>query len=281
MRSQLRQNISSKVETMKILLMGRKHVSANILKALVDWDEVSVVAVVTDSHIPNSPTAAAARDLGIQLLDLEDVTEQIKMGRMEFDLGISVVYWRKIPVEILNVPKLGIINFHPAPLPAYKGTAGYNLAILNSLSEWSISAHYIDSSIDTGPIIDDLTFPIRSQKLTAQDLEKETMERMFRFVLDTTHRALSSKTLLQTRENCGGTYISRPAMESMKKISEGDNVEAKVRAFWFPPYRGAYVEIEGEKYTLVSDEILQSLATSDNTNNFEHLKYKKVMKIDE
>lgn len=34
----------------------------------------------------------------------------------------------------------------------------------------------------------------------------------------------------------------------------------KIRAFWFPPYTGAYMEINGEKYTLINDYILKTLA---------------------
>ena len=61
-------------------------------------------------------------------------------------------------------------------------------------------------------------------------------------------------------ENKGGRYISREEMEAMKKISENDDIDRKIRAFWFPPYTGAYMEINGEKYTLINDYILKTLA---------------------
>jgi hypothetical protein len=42
-----------------------------------------------------------------------------------------------------------------------------------------------------------------------------------------------------------------------------DKVDRKVRAFWFPPYDGAYVEHDGEKFTLVNRPILDEFADPD------------------
>ena len=49
-------------------------------------------------------------------------------------------------------------------------------------------------------------------------------------------------------------------MEAMKQIRDGDNIEKKIRAFWFPPYDGAYVEINGQKYTLINRQLLEEIA---------------------
>lgn len=46
----------------------------------------------------------------------------------------------------------------------------------------------------------------------------------------------------------------------MKEIKNNDDIDTKIRAFWFPPYDGAYVMMNGKKYTLVNDFILSSLA---------------------
>ncbi len=61
-------------------------------------------------------------------------------------------------------------------------------------------------------------------------------------------------------------------MNEMKKITEEDleseDLDIKVRAFWFPPYDGAYIERNGKKYTLVDKEILNSLVDKDTTALF-------------
>ena len=160
----------------KILFMGRKRLSANLLRLLSSQNGIEIVGVLTDSHLQGSPTAAAAKELGLPLYTFDTALEAMKEGRLKYDLGLSVLYWRKLRDEFLTVPRLGTINFHPALLPEYKGTGGYNLAIMDELSEWGSTAHYVDASIDTGEIIEVDRFPIDSSAETAQSLERKTMQ---------------------------------------------------------------------------------------------------------
>ena len=81
---------------------------------------------------------------GLRVFEFSHALESLRVGELYFDLGISILYWRKLIDEFLTIPKLGVINFHPAPLPDYKGTAGYNLAIMDELDEWAVSSHYMD-----------------------------------------------------------------------------------------------------------------------------------------
>ena len=52
--------------------------------------------------------------------------------------------------------------------------------------------------------------------------------------------------------------INKKQMFEMMKIMPGDGVDTEIQAFWFSPYLGAYVEIDGKQYTLVNDFILNS-----------------------
>lgn len=158
---------------MKILFMGRKQVSANLLRFLTKQDHIEIVGVLTDSHLQGSPTTAAAQELGLPLYTFDTALEAMREGRLKYDLGLSVLYWRKLRDEFLSIPTLGTINFHPALLPEYKGTGGYNLAIMDELNEWGNTAHYVDASIDTGEIIEVDRFPIDAETETAQSLERK------------------------------------------------------------------------------------------------------------
>jgi methionyl-tRNA formyltransferase len=249
---------------MKILFLGRKPAAAEALRWTVAQGH-EVVGVVTDSHLPGSPTTAAALALNLPVMSLQDVYGAIGRGDMQPDLAVSFVFWQKIREPLLGAPAQGIINFHPAPLPDYKGTAGYNLAILDGLSEWSVTAHYVDAGIDTGPIIDSFHFSIDPEEETLVRLEARSQE----FLLDLyckTVRRVSQGESLSTRPNIGGRYVTRKEMEELKRVLPDDDVDRKIRAFWFPPYTGAFVEIAGTRYTLVNQRILSSLAPANTTN---------------
>ena len=252
----------------RILLMGRKKITADLLEKLVQIRHVSVVGVLTDSHLKGSLTTSVAERHGVEVLSFEDALRKLKCGDLIFDLGLSVLYWRKLKDEFLTIPSRGVINFHPAPLPEYKGTGGYNLAILEGKESWAVSAHYVDESIDTGPIISSREFPIDVDAETCVTLERKSMMEMEKLVSEVAFRAIESPILLDSKLNIGGRYVSRVEMEAMKRIEPGDNLERKIRAFWFPPYDGAYIEIDGNKYTLANRQVLDSLAPPGSTSLF-------------
>lgn len=251
-----------------VLFMGRKAVAADCLLYLVGRPDVRVVGVLTDNHLAVSPTSEVARTHGIPVLDWHETRAAAARGALRFDLGVSVLYWRRIREDLIGIPSRGLINFHPAPLPDYKGTAGYNVAILEGRDTWAASAHYVDTSIDTGPIIEVRSFDIDPARETARSLEASTRDVLRASFVNVVDAALASPTLLPTTPNTGGRYISRAEMEAMKRIVPGDDVARKVRAFFFPPYDGAYLEIDGKRYTLIDATILQTLADPSASSLF-------------
>lgn len=253
---------------MNIIFMGRKSYSADLLEWTVQQG-INILAVVTDSHIENSPTNKKAKQLGIPVVSLEEVEKMLDKNKINVDLIISYLYWRKIKEPLISHPKYGCINFHPAILPEWKGTAGYNVAILNKLQEWGATAHYINESIDTGDIIKIYKFNFDYNSETAISLEKKTQTAQMNLyksvVLDIKYNGRPKST---PQDKDRGIYITRREMEDMKKIDlKNDDIDLKVKSFWFPPYTGAYIEINGKKYTLVNDDILKGLSIKNETSN--------------
>lgn len=71
----------------------------------------------------------------------------------DFKLGISYCYPRKIIEPILSIPKKGFINFHPGPLPKYKGPNEYEDAIRNKEIHWGVTVHKMNEEYDAGEIL--------------------------------------------------------------------------------------------------------------------------------
>lgn len=249
---------------MKMIFMGRKNYAAQMLAWTVKQG-IDVVAVCTDNQFPNSPTAAKARQLGIPVISMEEA--EVLSEKEQIDLVVSYLYWRKIRKPLIENPTYGCINFHPAILPDWRGTAGYNVAILNRLSTWGTTAHYVDPEIDTGRIIKIFDFKFDYRIETAKTLEKKTQEIQMELyksvILDVLEKGLLPSVEQKPED---GVYISRNEMEAMKKINpDEDDIDLKIRAFWFPPYDGAYVTINGKNYTLINRDILASLADENQT----------------
>lgn len=58
-----------------------------------------------------------------------------------------------IPAELLQVPSKGFINFHYAPLPAYRGPAPLFWMIRNQDRQGGVTVHLMDQHFDTGPVL--------------------------------------------------------------------------------------------------------------------------------
>ena len=109
-------------------------------------------------------------------------------------------------------------------------------------------------------------YPIDPDNETAMSLEKISQGYIFQQFKKIVEKAIAEKALLPTTENGSGRYVSRVQMEAMKEIKAGDDVRRKIRAFWFPPYHGAFMMVDGVKCTQVSEEILTTLAEPSVTS---------------
>jgi methionyl-tRNA formyltransferase len=68
---------------------------------------------------------------------------------------LMVVYgfnW-KLPLEVLNIPRLGVLNVHPSMLPKYRGPAPTLWAVRNGDTHFGVTVHRMNESIDAGPIM--------------------------------------------------------------------------------------------------------------------------------
>ena len=108
---------------------------------------------------------------------------------------------------------------------------------------------------DTGPIIKVNNFPININE-NAHSLEKKTQEKLFDLFKEIMGQFLFIDRF-KTQPNKIGVYLSKNQLEKLKKVNlKTENINDKIRAFFFPPYTGAYVVVKGKKFTLIDDEIL-------------------------
>ncbi len=76
------------------------------------------------------------------------------------DLILVTGFPRLLPPETLALPRLGCVNVHPAPLPAYRGPDPIFWQFYNGEPELGLTIHRMDTSFDTGPILAQGSTPI-------------------------------------------------------------------------------------------------------------------------
>jgi methionyl-tRNA formyltransferase len=177
----------------------------------------------------------------------------------DVDLVISFLFWKRIREPLLSLGGIGCLNFHPAPLPDMRGVGGYNVAVLEGLSEWGVSCHFVDEQLDTGDIVEVARFPIDPARSTALSVDLDSQEQLFELFQRVMRRVLAGEELPRTRQG-EGRYVSLEEFEAMRRVRPGDDLDRKVRAFWYPPYPGAVVDVDGRELTLVDETLLAEVS---------------------
>lgn len=122
---------------------------------------VEVVLVVSDQ--PDARALDRAKEAGI----LTEVCSLSSYGSREAqeaailkvvriadpDLVVLAGYMRIVPADFVQTFPLGIINLHPALLPAFPGTTSIKDALEHGAKVTGVTVHFVDEGLDTGPII--------------------------------------------------------------------------------------------------------------------------------
>jgi methionyl-tRNA formyltransferase len=86
------------------------------------------------------------------------------------DLAICWGFPWRIPLEALQVPRLGSINSHPAPLPRHRGPIPISWAIRDGDSSYGLTWHRMDANLDTGGILVQGTVEMRDDEFSFLEL---------------------------------------------------------------------------------------------------------------
>jgi methionyl-tRNA formyltransferase len=247
---------------MRVVFMGKSKRSAvRALDRLVERG-VEVPAVVAPHPDPalheSQRLDLAARRHGLPLVSEADLYAD---PPAEIDVVVSFLFWNLIREPLISLGRIGCLNFHPAPLPDYRGVGGYNLAILDGLTSWGVACHFVDERFDTGDLVEVERFEIDAEAETAFSLDLTSQARLVPLFERVLERLLAGEPL--PREPQGqGRYVTRAEFEELRVVRPGDDVERKLRAFWYPPWPGAVVDVDGRRLTLVDERVLADVAAA-------------------
>jgi len=98
-----------------------------------------------------------------------------KFRQLDPDLAVVAAYGKLFPKNILAIPPLGFINFHPSLLPELRGPSPIASAILEGCVKTGVSIMKLGEGMDDGPILFQ-----REQKIDS----RETAETLTRKLVD-------------------------------------------------------------------------------------------------
>lgn len=148
---------------MRVLFMGTPDFAIPTLRALASAHEV--VCVVSQPDKPKgrgmqlhpTPVKAAATELGLEVrqpVTLKDQAFLPDLTELRPDVIVVVAYGKILPEYVLNFPKYGCINGHGSLLPAYRGAAPMQRAIMEGNKVTGMTTMQMAKGLDTGDMLE-------------------------------------------------------------------------------------------------------------------------------
>lgn len=169
---------------MRLAFAGTPLTALPSLRALIDSSRHNVVAVVTRPDAPSgrgkqlhpSPVAQLAEEHGIEVLrpvKAGDPAFLERLSALEVDCCPVVAYGNLLPQSALDVPRLGWVNLHFSLLPAWRGAAPVQHAILHGDAITGAATFQIVKELDAGPV-----FGVVTEEITGTDTSGTLLERL-------------------------------------------------------------------------------------------------------
>lgn len=166
---------------MRVLFAGTPAVAVPSLDALVKAGfEVAAVLTRPDAPVGRkrvltpSPVAARAADLGIEVIHAVrvDAEATARISGVNPDVAAIVAYGGLVPPAALGIPRHGWINLHFSLLPAWRGAAPVQRAIMAGDDVTGAVTFQLEEGLDTGPVFGTLTESVGPEDTAGELLER-------------------------------------------------------------------------------------------------------------
>lgn len=166
---------------MRMLFAGTPQVAVPSLNELRRAGH-DVVAVLTREDAPvgrkkvltPSSVARAAADAGLEIIKANRIDQSViaRLAALDLDAAAIVAYGGLVPPAALQLPRFGWINLHFSLLPAWRGAAPVQHALINGDDITGASTFLLEEGLDTGPVFGTLTETVREEDTSGALLER-------------------------------------------------------------------------------------------------------------
>ena len=146
---------------LKIIYFGSPYYSVLLLKKIISLGHHVPLVISQGSKktrrgkIIHTPIYEFCEKNKLRCITPDEYSKNIveEISTIKADLGIVYAYGKLIPQNVVDITKLGIMNLHCSLLPAYRGAAPIQHALINNESITGITYFEINEKIDEGKII--------------------------------------------------------------------------------------------------------------------------------
>lgn len=252
---------------MRVVFMGTPDIAATCLNKILS-DGFQVVGVYTQPDRPKgrgmklvaSPVKEVALAQNIPVFQPENFREEEtveQLRALQPDVVAVVAYGRILPQKVLDIIPNGFINIHASLLPQYRGSAPYQWAVLDGLTETGVSAQFMVREMDAGDVVGVSKTPIGPDETAGELLDRLAV--LGADLLSETLAKFQNKTLIPTAQDESKVSMAPMLDKSMCPIDftkTAQQVHNQVRGLH--PWPVATAQIGGNTFKIHATTIVDN-----------------------
>lgn len=245
--------------------MGTPDFAVDTLDAIVKaGHEVLLVVTQPDKakgrgkKLQYTPVKEKALEYDLPVAQPEKVREEAFMEKLEKlnpDVIVVVAFGQILPERILNIPKYGCINVHASLLPAYRGAAPIQWAVIDGLEESGVTTMYMEKGLDTGDIICQSHLPLAENETGGSLFDRLASEGAS--LLLTTLEQLEAGTATRTKQDDSKSSYAKMLTKDMGKLDFNEDavvLERLIRGL--NPWPSAYTRLKDKTLKVYEAKVL-------------------------
>ena len=252
---------------MRVAFFGTPDFAVPSLRALVG-EGFDVVAVVTQPDAPQGrsrsrlvppPVKIAAEAEDLKVFQPEKPTDGAFLVRLREtlpEIGVVVAYGHILKPELLELAPRGMVNVHPSLLPALRGPAPVEWAVINGLEETGVTIMQLDAGMDTGPILHQIRDHL-DPDVTGGELSEHLAELGAQALVETLALLEQGSLKPLPQDEAQATYAPKLTRENARVdwTKDAAGVTRLIRGL--DPRPGAWTELDGAELKLYSARVAE------------------------
>ena len=251
---------------MRISIIGQSAFGKSVLEALAknNIDEiVGVFAPPTREGRPDDPISESAHALNVPVFEfkrLRDKEAITQFKTVQPELCIMAFVTDIVPMEMINYPILGTIQYHPSLLPLHRGPSSINWPIINGESTTGLTIFWPDNGLDTGPVLMQKTVEITTKETLGDLYFKKLFPLGVEAIIESVELVRSGKAPKIVQDESMATYEGWCKADDVQVKWEENTSTVFNMIRGADPQPGANTTFNGTKLSLYD-----AAASSDNT----------------
>lgn len=230
------------MSVIRVVFLGTPEFSVHALKCLHEDVHFEVVGVVTQPDKPQgrkmqltpSPVKKFALQNNLKVMTPENINEEAvlkELTELKAEAAVVVAFGQILSQNFLDIFPDHVVNIHTSLLPAWRGAAPVQRALMNDDAETGVSLQKVVKKLDAGDVL-----AVRRFKIT-DDMDSESV---FEKMIPLTQDILKIDFMDYLRGNLAGIPQDESQVSYAKKI---DKKESEIN--WQDPARVLFNKVRG------------------------------------